>query len=77
MDLVGGPPLIGFAVLRWTMDQVEAEREGKNYHVWQGVESTNSSLHLNTNQSQTPKLDLDQGQAWQQDRKIEERQGKK
>lgn len=38
VDLVGGPPLIGFAVLHWTMEQVEAGREWKNYHVLQGFE---------------------------------------
>lgn len=32
------PPLIGFAVLHWTMEQVEAEGEWKNYHVLQGLE---------------------------------------
>lgn len=34
----GCPPLIGFAVLHWTMEQVEAEREWKDYHVLPGWE---------------------------------------
>lgn len=46
-------PVIGFAALHWTMEQVETEREWKNYHVLQGLESTHLPLHLNTNQRTT------------------------
>lgn len=53
------PPLIGFAVLHWTMEQVEAEGRMKKLPCVAGIESlTYSPLHLNTNQSQTTKFEF-------------------